>query len=154
MRMRVSTPLPLYLCALLLIIAPQFAFAQERYEIINAIYISRSEAPRAEQRIQGIFAVADRNTGSINNCVCSITYNRNSGATMKRDAECKPIPLGDIQPAPGHYSFYGPGKSRPATASGLPDFASIHQDTGKLRFCTFLEQVPGRYTCVEAQLKF
>jgi len=151
MRTKVSMSLPLYLGVLLCY--DQIACAEERYEVINAIYISRSEATRAEQKVEGMFTVADRNTGSINNCVCAIVYSRNTGATLTRNGECKPVALGDIQPAPGHYTFYGPGKSRPVTGSGSPDFASIAQDTGKLRFCTYLER-SGRYTCVEAPLNF
>ena len=153
MRTKVSRSVLLYLGVLLCFDKSQTAHAEERYEVINATYISRSEARRAEQRMEGIFTVSDRNTGSINNCVCAIVYDRNSGATVTRSAECKPLALGDIQPAPGHYTFYGPGKGRPITASGSPDFASIVQDTGKLRFCTYLEKF-GRYTCVEAPLQF
>jgi hypothetical protein len=153
MRTKVSGSVLLYLGILLCFDKSETAYAEERYEVINATYISRSEAKRAEQRMEGIFTVSDRNTGSINNCVCAIVYDRNSGATVTRSAECKPLALGDIQPAPGHYTFYGPGKGRPVTASGSPDFASIVQDTGKLRFCTYLEK-SGRYTCVEAPLKF
>jgi len=153
MRIKVSRSVLLYLGILFCFEKSQAAYAEERYEVINAIYISRSEATRAEQRMEGVFTVSDRNTGSINNCVCAIVYERNRGATVRRNAECKPVALGDIQPAPGRYTFYGPGKSRPITASGSPDFASIAQDTGKLRFCTYLEKF-GRYTCVEAPLQF
>ena len=153
MRTKISKSVLLYLGILLCFDKSETAYAEERYEVINAIYISRSEAKRAEQRMEGIFTVSNRNTGSISNCVCAIVYDRNSGATHTRNAECKPVVLGDIQPASGHYTFYGPGKSRPITASGSPDFASIVQDTGKLRFCTYLEKF-GRYTCVEAPLQF
>ena len=153
MRTKVSRSVLLCLGILLCFDKSQTAYAEERFEVINAIYISRSEAKRAEQRMEGIFTVSDRNTGSISNCVCAIVYDRNSGATVTRNAECKPVALGDIQPAPGHYTFYGPGKSRPITAFGSPDFASIVQDSGRLRFCAYFEQ-DGRYTCVEAPLKF
>src|SRR5215468_10012029 len=110
MRTKVSRFVPLYLGSLLCIDTPQTAFAEERYQVIDAIYTSRSGTTRAEQRVEGIFTVSDRNTGSINNCVCTIVYNRNSRATVKRIADCKPLALGDIQPAPGHYTFYGPGR--------------------------------------------
>ena len=153
MRIKVSRSVLLYLGILLCFEKSQAAYAEERYDVINAIYISRSEATRAEQRMEGVFTVSDRNTGSISNCVCAIVYDRNSGASRTRNAECKPVALGDIQPAPGHYTFYGPGKSRPITAFGSPDFASVDQDSGNLRFCTYLEK-SGSYTCVEAPLKF
>jgi len=154
MPMIASRPIPINLGILLLLVTSQSVGAEERYEVINAAYVTRSEVARAEQRIEGIFTVGDRNTGSINKCRCSITYNRNSGAIIKSVAECTPEPLADTQAGSGRYSFFGPGKSRPATASGSADFASIHQDTGKLRFCTYIESAKGRYACVEASLKF
>ena len=154
MRIIASSPVPINLGILLLLVTSQSVVAEERYEVINATYVTRSETTRAERRIEGIFIVGDRNSGSVNNCLCSITYNRNSGAIVKSHAECKPERLGDAQPAPGHYTFIGPGKGRPAMISGLPDFATIRQDTGKLRFCTYIESAGGRYACVETSVKF
>jgi len=153
MRMIASSPVSINLGIILCLVTSQSLAAEARYEVINASYITRSEGTRGEQRIEGIFTVGDRNTGSINNCLCSISYNRSTGAIVKSHAECKPEPLGDVQSASGHYTFFGPGKSRPVTASSSPDFASIHQDTGRLRFCTIVS-AHGRYACVEASLKF
>jgi hypothetical protein len=130
------------------------SFAEDRYEFINAQYISRSEATRADQRMVGIFIIGDRNTGSVSNCLCSIVYNRNTGTIVERRAECKSESLGDAQAAPGRYTFFGPGKSRPISASGSPEFASINQEIGRLRFCAYREGVPGHYICIEAPLKF
>src|SRR5215467_8115357 len=107
MRTNVWRFVPLYLGILLCYDTSRMAYAEERYEVISALYISRSEATRAQQKLEGMFTVSDRNTGSINNCICTIVYNRNSGATVTKNGECKPVALGDIQPAPGHYTFYG-----------------------------------------------
>ena len=57
MRTKVSRSLLLYLGILLCFDKSQTAYAEERYEVINAIYISRSEAKRAEQIMEGIFTV-------------------------------------------------------------------------------------------------
>jgi hypothetical protein len=136
--------------------SPGSALAGDRYVFIDGVNVSRSKAASPEnQTIAGVYTIGDRNTGSVTYCLASITYNRASGALVKNNASCEAKPLDDAaQTSSGSYTFYGPGASRAVTRSGTPDFASVEQSTGRLRFCAFVDAAPGRYACIEAPLKF